>query len=182
MTIISKLQHVRGLLIAVVTTVVTACASLMPLQYRISKDDIETKIAAKVSNPKVFLQVFEARFARPSVDFLSDEQRIRMTLPVMVTERISSKFSDITAVFSARWEPTDEGRAVWLRDVRIEQFEAKNFQGVSALLQKALVLFVEPLLERLVVYKIPDKESDKFRIDQLKIDHNYLTIATRPNR
>ena len=182
MSIISKLGQLRVLLIAVITTTVTACASLMPLSYRISKTDIESKIATKMAAPKVFLSVFEARFAKPAIDFLPVEQRVRVAVPMQITERLSTRSTDALAVFSAIWEPTDDGKAVWLRDVRIESFKADGLKGASQLLQRALVVFVEPIVDQLVVYRLPDKEAAKFRIDKLTIDHESLVISTRPNQ
>ncbi len=182
MTIISKLKTARVVLITAITALIAACASLVPLQYRIPKTEIESKIARQLAAPKTFLSVFETRFNKPTLDLLDQEQRIRITLPMAITERLTLKTADAVAIVSARLQPVEEGRVVTLQDVRIESFRSESLQAVSQLLQRALVVFLEPALDKLAIYRMNDKDAEKFRIDRLEVVSDGLVLGTRPNK
>jgi hypothetical protein len=185
--IISKLNklclNLRVLMCFVVFSLfLSACSSFVPFQYFVSKSEIEAAMLEHLGKPKTFLGLYTAVLARPSVELLPEEQRIRVTQTMVLTERLSGRTFDGVAVVSAGLEVFDLGRAIKLDKTRIEKISAPGLAGGASIAQQAIATLLEPELDKFVLFKASQKEPTptEFRIGKLQIEAGGLLLSSRP--
>jgi hypothetical protein len=167
----------------VCSLLLSACGSIIPFQYFLSKGEIEEAMLEHVGKPKTFLGLYTVVFDRPSVELLPDEQRLRVTQTMVLTERLSGRTFDGLAVFSTGLEVFDEGRAIKLNKTRIERVSAPGLAGGSNIAQQAIATLLEPELDKFILFKASQKDRTPtgFRIGKLQIEAGGLLLSTRPN-
>jgi hypothetical protein len=141
------------------------CAGLTPPPLRISRSQLEERLASQFPKEQRMLELLAVRMGVPSLDFQhANVGRLGLRLPLQVSERLSGLSLDGALGFSAvpLWDAV--AHSVRLSEVSVSEASFSSFGGKSpAWLERLSGVLSERILNGLTVYQVPVERVDALR-------------------
>lgn len=166
-------------------TALGGCAGFgVPDHYDISPDRILSALSDYFPLRRRVLEAFELSVTMPRLRMLPLENRLQTDFDLGLTENLLTRrtFRGVMGLASGvRYEPIDH--SVRLTRVRLDRFAMADLPGMlTQPLQMAGSSVLEPLLENLSVYRLPDRlvrqiDAAGLAPRELKVNPDGLSIA-----
>jgi hypothetical protein len=142
----------------------TGCATLVPRDLTVSQAQLQSMLERQFPREQRWLDVFDVRIARPTLELLPQRNRIAISMDIAVSERIGANafHAGLSLEHGLRYEPADG--TLRLTQVTVQELRlapgGSPLQGQGARLGSTLA---ERLLEDLAIHRLDDAKRERLK-------------------